>query len=248
MVYRRRKVAGRRRNAPRRYRKRSAASKQGFLKIVRKLPEFWIANTAVAGAPGIRSVVATAVPGTEGAYLGTTLTLGTPTVGMNGASDVPFAMQFRLDDIINSADITTLCDKYKITGVYIRIFPNFNMNSIQSLFNLPSLQYVVDNDDATPPTVQFLREKMGVKLRTFKPGGYVGIHVRLPKAMLTMLNGAGTTSNVAPTNRWLDCNVPSIPHFGLKGAIMNMDLPVTTTSKISFKFDVQYTIAAKDFQ
>lgn len=248
MPYRRRKIAGRRRKAPRRYAKKRTASKQGFLKIVRKLPEFWIANTAVAGTPGIRSVVATAVPGTEGAYLGTALTLGTPTLGMNGATDVPFAMSFRLDDIINSADITTLCDKYKITGVYIRIFPNFNMNSIQSVFSIPSLQYSIDYDDATPPTVQFLREKMGVKLRTFKPGNYVGINVRLPKAMLTMLNGVGTTSNVAPSNRWLDCNVPSIPHFGLKGAIMNMDLPASASSKISFKFDVQYTLVAKDFQ
>lgn len=223
------------------------SSRQGYLKIVRKQPEFWVANTGL-GTVGIRSVVQTAAPGTEGAYIGTALFLGTPTAGMNGSSDIPFAMQFRLDDLINSADITTIADKYRIKAAYIRIIPNFTMNSVQSQYNYPSLQYIRDDDDVTPPTVQTLREKMGVKNKTFKPGQYVGIKVPFPKFQSSTLNGAGTNSNANMRTGWLDCQNPTIPHFGIKGCFMNMDLPATTTAKISFKFDVALVVEAKDFQ
>lgn len=232
----------------RRYKKAiGKKSKQGYLKILRKQPEFWVANTG-AGTVGIRSVVQTVSPGTEGAYLGTTLVLGTPTVGMNGATDVPFAMQFRLDDLINSADITTLADKYRIRGVYIRIIPNFTQNSVQSIYNYPSLQYVRDDDDNTPPTVQQLREKMGVKTRTFKPGEYIGIKIKWPKFQRTVLSGSGGTVNANMAVGWLDCQNATVPHYGLKGVISNMDLPATTQAKISMKFDIAYLVEAKDFQ
>lgn len=226
---------------------KKVGNKNGYIKIVRKQPEWWLANTG-AGTCQLRSVVQTVTPGTEGTYIGTCGLLGTPTAGMNGSFDVPFSMQFRLDDLINYSDITTLADKYRIKGVYVRIIPNFTQNPLNGLFSYPSIQYIRDDDDNTPPTVQLLREKMGVITKTFKPGQYIGIKLRYPKIQTPALNGSGGTSNAVMTNRWLDCNNATIPHYGIKGVISNMDLVATATAKISFKFDVAYVLEAKDFQ
>lgn len=237
----------RKRYVKRRNVRRRMGIKQGYVKIIRKQPEWWLANTG-AGTCQLRSVVQTAVPGTEGTYIGTCGLLGTATLGMNGTYDVPFSMQFRLDDLINSSDITTLADKYRIKAVYVRIIPNFTQNPLNGQFSYPSLQYIRDDDDNTPPTLQQLREKMGVKIKTFKPGQYVGIKIAYPKIQTPALNGSGTTSNAVMTNRWLDCQNATIPHYGIKGVISNMDLVSTATAKISFKFDVAYVVEAKDFQ
>lgn len=227
--------------------RRKLGLKQGYVKIVRKQPEWWLTNTG-AGTCQLQSVVQTVTPGTVGTYIGTCGILGTPTVTMNGSYDIPFAMQFRLDDLINFSDITTLADKYRIRAVYVRIIPNFTNNPLNGLFSYPSIQYVRDDDDFTPPTVQLLREKMGVKLKTFKPGQYVGIKIAYPKLQMSALNGSGGNSNAVMTNRWLDCQNATIPHYGIKGVISNMDLVATSTAKISFKFDVAYVVEAKDFQ
>lgn len=223
---------------------RRGINKTGYAKLVRKCPEFWIQNTAVAGAPRIGWISG----GAEVPYTGSVLTLGTPTVGMNGASDVPFACRFAFSDMAGFADFVTLADKYRIKGVYVRIMPNFTTNSIQSQYSYPSMQYITDDDDGVPPTVASLREKVGVKTRTFKQGQYVGIKIKYPKVQGTVLDSTGTASALMQGNRWLDMGNPNVPHFGLKGVINNMDLPLTSLAKVSFRFDVAYLVEVKDFQ
>lgn len=221
-------------------------SKSGYLKIIRKCPEFWLQNTTIAGTPRLGWISG----GTEVAYTGTVASLGTPTAGMNGTFDVPFACKFALSDVINYLDIATLADKYRIKSVYIRVIPNFTMNGVQSLFSYPSIQYVIDDDDAntSTTTVAQLREKMGVVTKTFKPGQYVGIKIRWPKIQATVQDSTGTANAEMKGGQWLNSSNVNIPHFALKGVISNMDLPVTGTAKISFKFDCAYVIEAKDFQ
>lgn len=251
VVYRKSRLlrAGRRRNAIKaraklgRYIKRRKNT-SGYLKIVRKCPEFWLQNTTVAGTPRLGWISG----GAEVNYTGTNAVLGTPTLGMNGSFDIPFAMNFRISDIINYSDVVTLADRYRIKGVYVRLIPNFTMNGVQSLYNYPSCQWIVDNDDATPPTVAQLREKMGVKTKTFKPGQYIGMKVKFPKFEGTVQDNTGTTNAIVMGNKWLNSSSVNVPHYGIKGVISNMDLPVTGSAKISIKFDVAYVIEAKDFQ
>lgn len=245
--------AGRRRNAVKAKRRvlgRHYKNTKGFLKIIRKCPEFWLQNTGA----GTARLAWIATPGSaEVNYTGTVMKLGTgssaPTPGMNGAYDIPFACSFALSDIINYLDVATLADKYRIKSVYIRVIPNFSNNPLNGLFSYPSIQYVTDDDDANVPTVAQLREKMGVKVKTFKPGQYVGIKIKWPKIQTAVQDSAGgiATANMRG-GQWLNSSNVNVPHLALKGMISNMDLTATTTSKISFKFDVAYVIEAKEFQ
>lgn len=246
-----RKVGARRVGKPKQYRRygrkaRILRNPSGYMKVVRKCPEFWIQNSpTVAGTARLGWISG----GAEVSYTGTVMSLGTTTIGMNGSSDIPFACRFSLSDLINYSDITTLADKYRLKAVYLRFIPNFTQNSVQSLYNYPSIQYFRDDDDSNPPTVSQLREKMGVKLKTFKPGQYVGVKVKFPKCSLITENyPSGTVSGVLKGNQWLNSADVSIPHYGLKGIISNMDLPAVANAKISIKVDVAYVLEAKDFQ
>lgn len=233
-----------RRRRARQLLKRKLVNKTGYAKVVRKCPEFWLQNTTVAGTPRLGWISG----GTEVSYTGTNATLGTATIGMNGSYDVPFAMKFAFSDIAGYSDFATLADKYRIKGIYVRLLPNFTMNGVQSLYNYPSLQYITDDDDGVPPTVAQIREKVGVVTRTFKPGQYIGIKLKFPKIQGTVLDSTGTANAAMQANRWLDMGNPNVPHYGLKGIISNMDLPVTGSAKISIKFDVAYLVEVKDFQ
>lgn len=217
---------------------------RGYLKIVRKCQEFWLQNTAVSGVPRIGWISG----GAEVNYTGTILTLGPNTISMNGSADIPFQMKFALSDIISYSDIATLADNYRIKGVYIRIFPNFTDSTLGSLFSYPSLNYIIDKDDAAVPTVTQLREKMGVKTRTFKPGQYIGISLPYPNFQVQVQDSTGTTTGLPLGNKYLDCSDVNIPHFGIKGYFGNVDLPTTNIAKVSFKFDVAMCIEAKNFQ
>lgn len=232
-----------RRAGVRRTRFRPKRSPGGYFKIVRKLSEFWLQNSGAGTAR-----FAWISGGAEVNYTGTTATLGTPTIGMNGAYDVPFALNFRLSDVINYSDITTIADNYRIKSVYIRVIPSFTQNPISGFFNYPQLVYDIDKDDGAVATVDVLRQKMGVTTRTFKPGQYVGIKVAYPALQVSVADNTGTTAAMPISNRWLDCNDVNVPHLGLKGYISNMDLTATTTSKVAFKFDVSYTLEAKNLQ
>lgn len=244
-----RRVARRRVGAKRKFYRRKARvirNPSGYMKVVRKCPEFWIQNSpTVAGTARLGWISG----GSEVSYTGTVMSLGTQTIGMNGAADIPFACRFQLSDIINYSDITTLADKYRLKAVYIRFIPNFTHNSVQSLYNYPSIQYMRDDDDSTPPTVSQLREKMGVKLKTFKPGQYIGVKIKFPKTSGVVENySSGTVNALLKGNQWLNSADVNVPHFGLKGVISNMDLPAVATAKISIKVDVAYVLEAKDFQ
>ena len=132
--------------------RRLPRTKGGYLKIVRKCPEFWLQNTTVAGTPRLGWISG----GAEVPYTGTVATLGTVSPGMNGAFDIPFAAKFAMSDLINYLDIATLADKYRIKSVYVRIIPNFTQNAINGVYSYPSLLYSIDDDDANPPTVATL--------------------------------------------------------------------------------------------
>lgn len=220
---------------------------QGSLKIARKCPEFWIQNTGVSGVPRIGNIVS----GAEVTYTGTTLALGTATLGMNGAYDVPFAMNFRLSDLPGFSEITTLCDKYKFGQVEIKINPSFTNNPISGLYNWPQFNYVIDRDDSTILTVAQIREKQGLRSLRFNPNKPLVIRFT-PKYNVGVfnnpLNPTIEPSGIVGKNGWLDSASPNIAHFGIKGYIGNIDLPINSTSKFGMKFDCTYTILAADFQ
>lgn len=235
---RRRRVARRKPMRRRVYRKRTVrrANPTGFIKVVRKTGEIFIQNSAVAGAVQIND--------TTGSCLQMS-TAGIST-GFANTFDLPFAMKFSLSQILNSSDLTNICDKYKIKKTVIRVYFNSNTNSVQSASSLPQITYMTDQDDASIPTPSAVREKMGSKIKYFNNRNFATI-VCYPRPVSEVFN-TGVTSAYSPgCQMWIDCTNNNVEHYGLKGVLQNVNL-TSTPFQVGFKFDVTHTIYGKDIQ
>lgn len=218
-------------------------SPKGKIMIMRKLPEISVSNSGVLG--GVNLTTATVLPVS-------CLAIGTPTqsVGAVGTSsyDIPFSMKFTLNQLINHTDITNLTDKYRIAGVYVRVYYNKTGSSTLSTGSYPCLQYITDHDDAIVPTISQLREKMGVKFKTFNnSSSYIGIKVRPVPSREVYNTGITTGYEVPKYAPYLDCATDSIEHYGIKGVISNFSLPTTQGIEL-LKWDVAVRVVAKDIQ
>lgn len=221
---------------PRRFRRGYALSRSGFIKVVRKTPEIFVQNTAVVGAVQITDSTNCLQMNVAGV-----------STGFANTYDLPFAMKFSLSQILNSSDITNICDRYKLKKTKIRIYFNSNQNSIQSQNSLPQITYMTDEDDASIPTSALVREKMGAKIKYFNSRNYVEITL-YPRPVAEVFN-TGITSAYSPgRSMWLDCAYPNIEHYGIKGVIQNVNLNASPSFSVGFKFDVEHTIYGKDIQ
>jgi len=225
---------------------RRSRNPRGYLKIIRKLPELAIVNSA-SGAVNLVDPTTTCM---QVNVLG--LTTGAPTT----LYDVAFSMRFRLDQLLQSSDITNLADKYKIKSAYVKVF--YNNTQATSTYSpalnqaggMPTLQYITDHDDAIlPGTLDRLRERMGVKYKTFKSGSsYIGIKVN-PRCTREVF-ATGTVSGYEQVSRpiWLDSASDDVEHYGIKGVICGVPLEDPSQLLSLFKFDVAVTVEAADFQ
>lgn len=227
------------RRRPGRSNRRPFGRKTGLVSVIRKCKEFSIENSTVVNTPVLCQ------DGGKNNYTGSILQLGAPTADAAGTYALPFSMQFSLDQLLNYSDITNFADQYKIKSIYVRVWYNGNSASVGGLNSMPYLQYITDHDDSAVPTVLSLREKMGLKMKTFRNGGYIGIKLNPAKAITQ--NGSSGPSLVQ-SKGWTNSSYPSIVHYGIKGCVSNMNLPTTTTSQVCVKFDVAYHVLAKDIQ
>lgn len=217
-------------------RPRRIANPNGFIKIVRKVPEITIANTAVAGAYTITDPTANCLMAT-----------GTGVAsGFLGTFHIPFAMKFSLGQILNSSELTSLCDKYMLKKTVVRLYFNSNNNSVLSASSLPQLTYVTEEDDASIPALNDVREKMGCKIRYFNNKNMIQMTI-YPKPTSEIYNSFATTAFSPGKQIWIDSAYPNAEHYGIKAVLQNVNLP-TTANTVGFKWDVTHTIYGKDFQ
>lgn len=219
-------------------RKGKVARSTGFIKLIRKCKEFSIENSTTLNTPVLCQ------DGGKNNYTGNILQLGAPTPDAAGTYAIPFSMQFTLDQLLNYTDITSIADQYKIKAVYVRVWFNSNFASVGGLNSMPYLQYINDHDDSSVPTVLTLREKMGVRMRTFRNGGFITMKV-IPKAAVAQSGSSGAS---LVTKGWTNSTYPNILHYGIKGCVSNLNLPTTTNGQVAIKFDVAYSVVAKDIQ
>lgn len=227
---RRRKVGGRRVG----YRKTS----KGFVCVKRKLPELYVRNS---GTQGVAQIVDPT---------GTCILLGAPIADGGGAGtySVPFSMTFRMDQVINSTDITNLCDAYKLKYVKIGVTYQSTQASVGGLNIMPNITWIQDHDDnAVPASVNSLREKMGTKMRTFGFNKIVNIGVQ-PRVADTIYNNGVTSAYAVSKPQWINSQYPSTEHYAIKGILSNVSLASSATTSTYFKFDVTTTVYGKDFQ
>lgn len=225
-AYRRRKYVSRRKN-----------SKMGYFKLTRRTAENTITNTSTLGISNLT---------------GTILAMGSPTTSttaLPGYYDIGLSSAFRLTDILNSSDLTNLFDKYKFRWIKLNIYCTSSTAAVTSLAQLPSIIYSIDEDDQSIPTVLALREKMGSRQKMFYPGKPVSIFIRNPKFQRQLdTDSLISSGNEVARASWINSAYSSVPHFGLKMALLDVNLNPTSSSYTKFKFDITYCIDFKDAQ
>lgn len=223
----------------RRY-KRVRRHNTGFLSIVRKASQITTYSTAgVAGAI------------TKNDPTGTCLNLGTPVyiAGTDNCYDIPFSMSFRLSQLMNSGDITTLADAYKIVSALVKIHANWNFVGGLQTSAVPWVEYIQDHDDATVPAISDLREKMGTKNKYFnasKPTILMGVRPKFADSIFN--NGVTTAYAVGNKREWINSTYGGVEHYGIKGVLHNVQLPGSGSGGTLFNWDVSLKVVAKDFQ
>lgn len=215
-------------------------SKTGIIKITRKMPEVAVKSTSLVGTANLVDPSSTGV-----------LSLGTPIISIGSANsyDIPFSMTFKLNQLLNHTDVTGLCDRYKIVGAYVRLYYNKSNAQAGAQAGMPYVEFITDHDDAGVPSVASLREKMGVKLKTFKnASSYIGMKV-VPKPSRELYRTAISTAYEVPTKApFINSTYPDVEHYGIKGVLHNVFLAASTDGIENFKFDVSLTVIGKDFQ
>jgi len=224
-------------------RRRMAMNRNGMIRIVRKCPEQNIYNTAV-----------TAVAAASGSVV----TIGTPyqTPPFAGSVyyNVPFSIDTQLDDLLSSTELTQIADKYKINWVSVKVYATSNTASAGGTSQLPSILWSVDEDDAAVPAsstagLNSIREKMSTKLRQFKQNGSAISIFYKPKITNTIAGTAGAATAAGVMSApFIDCNSPSIPHYGVKGYLQDVNLASTASVYTQFKFDITMSVTLKDLQ
>ena len=200
-------------------------------------------GTVASGAGTI--VVQTGAPGGQNC-----LTLGTPVAEIVGQSvfAIPFAMKFRIDDLVNVADFTNMFDQYCIKSAMVNIrAPDVNGVAIPN----PFIQYVRDTDDGVLPSVSTFREKMGTKtVYSNTAGRPLTLRCANPKyrqtALATLSPGVVNAYSIPKGVQWVNSSYPDVEHFGIKGILRNVYLNAATS--FPWTWDVSLTVGLKDVQ
>lgn len=128
------------------------------------------------------------------------------------------ALSFKLNQIPNHTDFTSLFDQYRITGVKLTFYPVQDSSQVGSVFEgfMPQLIYVVDRDDNTTLAgngSNTLMEYQSCQIRQLNRP--VSVYIRNPSVAAEIYRSTTLTA-YSQQSRWLDCNYSDIPHYGLK--------------------------------
>lgn len=165
--------------------------------------------------------------------------------GQTGFYDVPFSMEFRLDQLDTYTDITSIADKYKLTSANVRICGP-NTVSIQSA-PLPYIEYVREEDDSVAPSVGDLNQKMGLRTTGFNQRGQCNMRFRpVPSGLL--YNGGASSALAVPIRApYINCSNPAVPHYAVKGVIRGFQANGSGTPS-AFTVAVTLGVSVRDLQ
>jgi len=179
-------------------------------------------------------------------------------IDLNG-TDQGFNYNFTLSDLVNTAEYTALYDRYRINYVVMKLIPRYNTNLIlvQGLaqttpsttnnlatanYGLPEIMTAIDYDSATTPaSINDIME-----YRTYKRTLGTKEHIRSLKPRLLV---DSSNIGVSMAKKWIDCDKPNVPHYGVIGMITN--IPSTTVDEGAYQkyfidLDITYYISMRD--
>lgn len=225
-----------RRKFVRRYKKLVGSS--GSIVVVRK-PS--IIRTSCS--PGIAGTITIQDP------TGTCLNLGTPVyiTGTQNCYDIPFAMTFRFDQMMNANELQVLFDRYRILSALVRV--HYNVDNSNEVKTMPWIEYIQDHDDAGLPSVAGMREKQGSKTKFFGTNKFMikmGVRPRFADSVYN--NGVTTAYGIGNRKEFLNTQYPGVEHYGIKGVLHNVPLSGNGSGGNIFDFDVSLKVLCKDVQ
>lgn len=186
---------------------------------------------------------------------GCTYDTGTSIISATAATASPaFSALFRLADVPNPAEFTTLFDSYMITGVMLQIKMINNpdgawpLNSASSTGNTanfyPTIWYVPDHDDHNTVTLAQIKEFERVRHKVLRPNTELNIMLR-PTTLNQVFRSTLTTGYAENRKRqWLDLAQTDIPHYGIK-LVLDFE-GITPAASFSFKINAKYYFRTKN--
>jgi hypothetical protein len=129
------------------------------------------------------------------------------------ASDQGYAWPFALNMIPGSTEFTNLFDKYRITSIDLT-FSYWQEGQVSGDVLWPAMYLFMDDDDAIIPTTKTsVLERMSVQRVSFSPTRQTISVLINPRWIQSR---AGTSTNIAPRNSWIDMSTPAVQHYGVK--------------------------------
>jgi len=134
------------------------------------------------------------------------------------------AFGFKLSDLTNSSEFTTLFDSYRIVGVKMKMVPAFNVDtardSIAAVGNtqIPNVHTVLDYDDNTAlsAVTDYMQYDTYRMTRGFKT---ISRFVRPKLQAAANVGGATTLALQESGKRWIDCQQNGVLYFGIKTGV-----------------------------
>lgn len=143
---------------------------------------------------------------------------------------------FDLNALVSSSEFTQLYDQYRIltavTKFWLKIDP-----SAQSAANAsyPKLYWYRDYDDSVNPSnLNEMRQNARCKVAVMHPNRPVTL-VCKPNTLGLVYQSVLGTQTEPKWKQWLDCNVPSTPHYGFKYAIDDL-------TNTNYKVEIEITL------
>ena len=172
-------------------------------------------------------------------------TIAASATGIGGLYDVPFAFEFHLSDLVESGDLTQICDRYKIASANVCLQYNATNGLNLGPTNPCFVEWIADHDDSIPPTVSTINAKMGMRNKGFNTRGQVWMKTT-PKVANQIYDFPAAAYSV-PKSLYINSSYPDVPHYGIKGVIRGMYLIAALTGTC-LTFDVSMKVVCKDLQ
>lgn len=169
---------------------------------------------------------------------------GTPfTDNITNTQGVAFSHIFRLSQMPQASEFTSLFDKYKIAKIVYTVMFQHNQSGVTTQGVLPILHLTGDDDDATVPGgLSELQQRMGVK-RYVMGATTVAKYSIYPKIAAEVYNSAVSTG-YAVRRGYVSTANADVPHYAIKGIINN--LYVTLNSTVAITIIPTYYLALRE--
>lgn len=245
MVFRRRRIAGRRYARRKSTRKPLPLLGRGAARVRRMLPN----NTIKLVRKGVTAHVYNNAAGTDFATNSTWLTIGSKTAvasTLPNYYNLPFSATFRLADMYNWAELQGIAEKVKLKYVKIYCYATSTTASVNGLGQCPTVLWDDKGvDDDTVPTYSAFKEQMGIKRKYLAQGKTAVMKPKLVMLAPVFSGIAGVNTVRVQKPIWLNTDSNSVltEHYGLNGVFEDLFLGPQASSAYDIKFDIEYGFA-----